>query len=253
MIPKIIHYCWLGEDALPEKLQACIDSWKKFLPDYEIRLWNTKTFDVNSTQWTREAFEQKKYAFASDYIRFYALYHFGGIYLDSDIEVLKSYNDLLDQKFFVGFEYAGLPEAATLGVQKGLSWVKACLDWYEGRPFIRQDGSLHIAIAPLIVQMGLETTYATKIVDTEGIQELDGGRLYPIEYFSPKNSFTEKIEQTEKTYSIHHYNSGWQKQGFITRLKKTIHASLICILGKPKYNSLIYKIRKKTSRKKIYL
>ena len=97
MIPKIIHYCWLSGDAFPENIRTCFASWKQFLPDYEFRLWDTARFDVHSLPWTKEAFEAKKYAFAADYIRLYALYQFGGIYLDSDVLLYKSFDDLLHQ------------------------------------------------------------------------------------------------------------------------------------------------------------
>jgi len=136
MIPKIIHFCWLSGDEYPEKIKMCLDSWKKNLPDYEIKLWNTENFDVNCSNWTREAFEKKQYAFVSDYVRFFALYNYGGIYLDSDIEVKKSFNDLLDKKFFFGYEYEGLPEAAVVGAEKGLGWIKQCLDWYPNHEFV---------------------------------------------------------------------------------------------------------------------
>ena len=102
MIPKILHLCWLSGDAYPAKIAKCIDSWKRVLPDYDIILWDTKRFPLSQSQWVREAFEKKKYAFAADYIRFYALYTMGGIYLDSDVEVLKSFDDLLDLPYFMG-------------------------------------------------------------------------------------------------------------------------------------------------------
>ena len=115
MIPKIIHLCWLSGDAYPAKIAKCLKTWRQHLPDYEIMLWDTQRFDMNSSQWVRQAFECKKYAFAADYIRFYALYHHGGIYLDSDVEVLKSFDDLLDLPYFVGAEKAQTPEAAIMG------------------------------------------------------------------------------------------------------------------------------------------
>ena len=106
MIPKIIHLCWLSGDPYPPKIAKCLETWKKHLADYEIILWDTNRFDLNSSIWVRQAFEKKKYAFAADFIRFYALYHFGGIYLDSDVEVLKSFDDLLDLPYFMGVEKA---------------------------------------------------------------------------------------------------------------------------------------------------
>lgn len=133
MIPKIIHLCWLSGDAYPPLIQKCINSWKTVLPDYEIWLWDGKRFDINSSIWVKEAFSVKKYAFAADYIRCYALYHFGGIYLDSDVEVIKSFDDLLHLPYFVGKEQAGGFEAATMGFEKGHPFFKHMLDYYDGR------------------------------------------------------------------------------------------------------------------------
>ena len=121
MIPKIIHLCWLSGDAYPNKIAKCIDSWKRIMPDYEIVLWDTKRFDLNQSLWVKQAFEKKKYAFAADYIRFYALYTMGGIYLDSDVEVLKRFDDFLDLPYFMGAEKAGTPEAAIMGAEKDVT------------------------------------------------------------------------------------------------------------------------------------
>src|SRR5574344_2105661 len=151
MIPKIIHLCWLSGDKYPTKIAKCIASWTKHLPDYEIMLWDTKRFDLNSSNWVKQAFEAKKYAFAADYIWFYALYHYGGIYLDSDVEVLKSFNPLLDLPYFVGAEKAGTPEAAIMGAEKGLPWIRKCLDYYNDRNFIKDDGSYDIRKLPEIM------------------------------------------------------------------------------------------------------
>ena len=104
MIPKIIHYCWLSNDPIPEKLQEYMKSWKEKLPDYEFKLWNFDCFDINSSQWVKEAFEAKKYAFAADYIRLYAVYNYGGIYMDMDVEVIKSFNPLLNNDYLLGYE-----------------------------------------------------------------------------------------------------------------------------------------------------
>ena len=151
MIPKIIHLCWLSGDPYPPKIAMCLETWKRHLVDYEIILWDTKRFDLNSSIWVRQAFEKKKYAFAADYIRFFALYHFGGIYLDSDVEVLKGFDDLLDLPYFMGVEKAQTPEAAIIGAEKGCDWIKLCLDYYENRPFINEDGSLNIQTVPAIM------------------------------------------------------------------------------------------------------
>ena len=123
MIPKQIHYCWLSGEPYPKLISDCIESWKIHLPDYKIILWDTKRIDINSNLWLKQAFETKKYAFAADYIRFYALYHYGGIYLDADVEVLRSFDGLLNRHEFVGEEASGDIEAAVMGVEKNISWV----------------------------------------------------------------------------------------------------------------------------------
>ena len=138
MIPKIIHLCWLSGDPYPAKIAKCLDTWKKHLPDYEVMLWDTNRFDLNSSIWVRQAFEKKKYAFAADYIRFYALYHYGGIYLDSDVEVLKSFDDLLDLPYFMGAEKAHTPEAAIIGAEK----VCLLIEDHELRKTMGQAGVL---------------------------------------------------------------------------------------------------------------
>lgn len=125
MIPKIIHYCWLSGDPFPEKIQHCINSWRKVLPDYEFVLWDTKRFPLELSPWVKEAFKAKKYAFAADYIRVYAIYHYGGIYLDCDVEVIKRFDDLLHLPYFVGEEATGdRVEVAAFGAEKGTLWVK---------------------------------------------------------------------------------------------------------------------------------
>lgn len=245
MIPKIIHFCWLSRDEYPDKIKMCLESWKKKLPDYEIKLWNAQNFDVNCSNWTRNAFEKKQYAFVSDYVRFFALYNYGGIYLDSDIEVKKSFDDLLDKKFFFGYEYEGLPEAAVVGAEKGLDWIKQCLDWYPNHEFVKENGTLNRVVAPLIMQYGFEKDTNFSLIDDGEIKNVFGGTIYPYDYFSSKDSFTGEIIDTQNTYSVHHFNCGWLKTKGITVVKKKIHKLLIHIFGKLNYNKILYKIRKK--------
>ena len=125
MIPKKIHLCWLSGEKFPPFIEYCISTWKKVLPDYEIILWDTARFDIDSVPWVREAYESRKYAFAADYIRYYALYTEGGIYLDSDVEVLKSFDNLLSYRSFIGFEASTRHfEAAVGGVEAGCRWCR---------------------------------------------------------------------------------------------------------------------------------
>ena len=215
MIPKIIHLCWLSGDPYPPKIAKCLKSWEKYLPDYEIILWDTKRFDLNSSIWVKQAFENKKYAFAADYIRFYALYHMGGIYLDSDVEVLKAFDELLDLPYFVGAEKAQTPEAAIIGAEKGCDWIKQCLDYYQNRLFVKEDGSLDIRKLPeiMVEQLGkLKPLRVLSLEDSLNIRNLDMQKevlVFNDMFFSPKVFDSREVEITPYTYAIHHYQNSW--------------------------------------------
>lgn len=209
MIPKIIHYCWLGDDPYPKKIQFCIDSWKRLLPDYELMLWDKHRFDIESVRWVKEAYQQKKYAFAADYIRCYALYNYGGIYLDSDVEVVRSYNELLELPYFLGRErVSGHIEAATMGFEKSHPLFRYLMDYYERHAFI-ENGKLNTRPMPRIIR-DITTAYYRE-VDIEQpedfVHQEDVLNILPSDYFSPKEN--EHIYQTENTYSIHHYTGTW--------------------------------------------
>lgn len=215
MIPKIIHLCWLSGDPYPTKIAKCLASWKKYLPDYEVMLWDTNRFDLESSIWVKQAFEKKKYAFAADYIRFYALYNYGGIYLDSDVEVLKSFDDLLDLPYFIGAEKAKTPEAAIIGAEKGCDWIKQCLDYYENRCFIKEDGSLDIKKLPEIMVEQISKFKLLRVLslnDSLNIRKLDMQNEvleFNDAFFSPKVFDSREVEITPYTYAIHHYQNSW--------------------------------------------
>lgn len=216
MVPKIIHFCWLSGDEYPKLIEQCMATWKKKLPDYEFMLWDTNKFDINSTLWTQQAFESKKYAFAADYIRLYAIYNYGGIYLDTDVEILKNFDDLLHLPYFVGLEQNEIIEAAVFGAEKGTDWVADCMRYYDDRPFIKKDGNLDLLVLPNIMEAQIEQN--RKLVNLEhkelkNIEELikDSSKLilYPYDFFSPKNHESQKISKTKNTYTIHHFNNAW--------------------------------------------
>lgn len=196
MIPKIIHYCWLSNDPIPPKLQLCMDSWKKYLPDYEFMLWNFERFDINQSLWVRQAFEVKKYAFAADYIRLYAVYHYGGIYMDMDVEVCKSFNPLLSREYILGYETQIGIEAGIFGGEKGAKWLKKCLDYYENKEFVLDNQKFDTRTLPKIM-----------------FELLADERAYfdilPFEYLTAKSYRTGKIVRTNNTYSIHHFAGSW--------------------------------------------
>ena len=215
MIPKIIHYCWLSDDPVPTDLQHYMESWKKYLPDYEFIHWSFKNFDKSSCKWVSDAFDNKKYAFAADYIRLYALYNYGGIYLDMDVEVLKSFNPMLNLDAMICWQkdIGGL-EVAAFGAPKGAPWVKDCLDYYNERVFIKADGKFDMRTLPNIVEGQLrKCNYELK--DVKSIEEasnLNGPSsipVFPCDYFSPKSYKTQKLYIKPESYSIHHFAGSW--------------------------------------------
>ena len=228
MIPKIIHYCWLSKEKQSPFIQGCIRSWRKIMPDYQIICWDVNRFDLNLSPFAKEAYEKRKWAFAADYIRFYALYYYGGIYLDADVEVLKSFNPLLGEHYFLGEEAGGDIEAAVIGAEKGSSWVKECLDYYRDRPFIKSNGRLDTRPVPLLIN---------SVVGGKGLA------IKPYYYFSPKDYNIGKIDIKESTYCIHHFDGKWLKRGLKYSVKKNIHKALYLIMGRVKHNKVIRIIR----------
>ena len=159
MIPKIIHYCWFGGNPLPEDAQKCIASWKKYCPDYEIREWNEENFDIQSNDYVKEAYEAKKFAFVTDYVRLYALIAYGGIYMDTDVEVVKSLDAFLKHKAFSGFESSNSIPTRLMASEKDYPLFKTLMDDYENRHFLKEDGSFDmttntVTITNLCKQIG---------------------------------------------------------------------------------------------------
>ena len=213
MIPKIIHYCWFGRNPLPESAQKCIASWKKFLPGYEIKEWNEDNFDVNIIPYTKEAYEAKKYAFVSDYARFWILYKYGGLYFDTDVEVIKPMDDIIDRGPFMGIEvvakegeYPKVAPGLGLGVTPGFGLFKELLEEYAKMRFINQDGSQN---KKTIVIYNTEVLLKHGLKPTNELQEVDGVWIYPADYFNPLDSLTGKLKLTENTRSIHWYMNSW--------------------------------------------
>lgn len=206
-IPKIIHYCWFGGNPLPELAQKCIASWKKYCPEYEIREWNESNFDLNCCDYVREAYEAKKWAFVSDYARFWILYHKGGIYFDTDVEIIKPLNEILKQGGFLGCEtlYTVAPGLG-MAANPGLVIYKEMLDFYEKRHFRNQNGAIDTTTI---------VTYTTQILMQHGwkpereIQTVEGITIYPPEYFCPMNYKSGELNITKNTRTIHHYAASW--------------------------------------------
>lgn len=212
MIPKIIHYCWFGGKKKDELSLRCIESWKKNLPDYELREWNENNFDVNENCFVREAFNAKQYAFVADYVRLFAIWKCGGIYLDCDVEVVKDFDDLLTLPAFTSYEYISNSdsmhiEAGVMASEKNGRWVEGALKLYENRPFIRNDGSFDFTTLPIILSQYTIENYGKisgYLSDT-----LEDITIFNSNYFSPKNHYTNEIIIHSETRTIHHFNNSW--------------------------------------------
>ena len=210
-IPKIIHYCWIGSAEKPQSVQYCIDSWKKYCPDYEIIEWNENNYDFTKNQYMREAYEAKKWGFVPDYARLDIIYNHGGIYLDTDVEIIKNFDDLLEKKAFIGFENTGTEE---LFVNCGQGFgsisknplIKEMRDFYDNMHFCEKDGTLNMLPSP---------HFTTKVLCDKGLvrnditQNLDNIVVYNSEVLCPKNFTTGDINITKDTYSIHHFTASW--------------------------------------------
>ncbi|GBU20885.1 glycosyl transferase [Fibrobacteres bacterium R8-0-B4] len=210
MINKIIHYCWFGQNPLPNDAMAYIDSWKKYFPDYDIKEWNESNYDVYKIPYTTEAYNAKKYAFVSDYARFDILYQYGGIYFDVDVEVIKPFGKILEDTAFIGTEAVGLVAAGLgIGCNAGLSVVKEILDDYAKDSFLCNDGIHEYNLKTVVwrfTEILIKKGFNAKNNELQKIAEFT---IYPTEFFCPKDFVTGKLKITERTVSIHHYAGSW--------------------------------------------
>ena len=213
MIPKVIHYCWFGRNPLPASAQKCIASWRKFLPDYEIREWNEDNFDVNIIPYTAQAYQARKWAFVSDYARMWILYHHGGLYFDTDVEVIAPMDDIICRGAFMGIEVPGapgqLPKVAPglgLGVEPGHPIYRALLDHYANQQFLDADGNI---LGGTVVTHNTQVLAEHGLQPTNDLQQVDGIWIYPIDYFNPLDDATGRLNKTANTRSIHWYSKTW--------------------------------------------
>ena len=231
MIPKVIHYCWFGRNPLPKSAQKCIASWRKFFPDYLIKEWNEDNFDVNSITYTREAYQEKKYAFVSDYARFWILYHYGGIYFDTDVEVVKTFDDVIENGAFMGIEVptenGSCPQVAPglgMGAMPGLDVFKTLLDRYVSINFRKDNGLLNQKTV---------VAYTTEVLSELGLkpisetQKVAGVWIYPVDFFNPFDSITGRLRITDNTHSIHWYMNSWGDKGKVYRYLSRIAHRLL--------------------------
>lgn len=225
-IPKIIHYCWFGRNPLPPLAIKCIESWKKYLPDYEIKEWNEDNFDVNIIPYTSEAYKAKKYAFVSDYVRFWILYKYGGLYFDTDVEVIKPMDDIIQRGAFMGFEMdskdnksGSIAPGLGLGTLPKTNLYAELLKMYDGVHFNKEDGTLN---QKTIVEYTTEVLIAKGLENKKGIQLIEGVYIYPSEYFCPIDIVTKRLHITKNTRTIHHYAASWKDISKMDRIKSVL-------------------------------
>lgn len=221
-IPRIIHYCWFGRGEQPKLLKKCKASWAKHLANYKLMEWNESNFDIASNRYVKQAYEAKKYAFVSDYARLYALYHFGGIYLDTDVEVVQSLDCFLQHDAFTGFEDHTYLQSGTMGAKQGHPFIKRLLEQYDDRTFINVDGTMDLTTNTMMIskhclEQGLKADGRYQTLR-------DGVVVYPRTYFSPYDYIDGNFHESEETYTIHHFAHSWLP--LHTRLKGRVKRRL---------------------------
>lgn len=238
MIPKVIHYCWFGGKKKPKLARKCIKSWQKYLPEYTFKEWNESNFDINCNRYVREAYESRRFAFVTDYVRLYALYSEGGIYMDTDVEVLRPLDDFLHHNAFSGFEDNDLVSTGLMASEKGGKWVKELLDEYTDLHFINEDGTFDLKpnterITDMMVSKGLilNNTY----------QDFPNFiTLYSSDFFCPKSWRTGEIHLTNNTHTIHHFAASWKPENNLTftgKIRKTFRVvfhGMLYVIGQDK-------------------
>lgn len=215
MIPKILHYVWLGGNPLTPLAEECLASWKATMPEWEIKRWDETNFDIAAAPvYVRQAYEARKFAFVSDYVRLWALEQYGGVYVDTDVKALKSYEPLLGDTAFIGLEEskAHLPGTCVMGCEAHCKWVKDMLALYDCATFIKPDGSMDLTtnverMGEVMIRHGLKVE-GGKWKEIQYLEEW-GMRVYTHDYFSPITS-TRVMRKTKNTYSIHYFAESWR-------------------------------------------
>lgn len=243
MIPKRIHYCWFGRNPLPELAERCIASWKEMLPDYEIVRWDEDSFDIESNQYVKEAYEAKKYAFVSDYVRLYAMCTQGGIYMDTDVQVVRSLDPYLQHQAFSGFESVHSIPTGIMACEKDFPGFCDLLSWYDDKHFVNEDGSYNattnvVTITNYYLDRGL--------VRDNTKQTLEGFTVYPNIVFCPYKHEIGSRDFKRDTVTIHHKYGSWltdkdraARGNFKQRVKSFAKKAVFTILGKKRMDTLL--------------
>lgn len=233
MIPKIIHYCWFGRGEKNEVIKKCVESWRFFLPDYEIKVWDEDNFDVDSIPYTRDAYKEKKYAFVSDYARLYLLYQYGGLYFDVDVELIKPIGDIIEKGPFMACESTingplTVNPGLIVAAEPRMQFFADMIAIYQNESFYNQDGSLNVCTINERVSSKMDLLGWRR---EDRIQKVKDFYIYPSSYFCPMDWYSKKIKVTANTYSIHWYAGSWIKLSLFDKTKEIIKQSLpICLL-----------------------
>lgn len=214
MIPHIIHYCWFGPKSFSDLEIQCIESWKKYLPNYELKLWNEKTIDLHQSKFAEEAYLKKKYAFVSDYVRAKVLYEYGGLYFDTDFELLKPIDDLIEFSNFLGFETQTHLGTAIMAFEAHHYVMKQFLAYYEKHSFLdskgRMDNTANVTVlTDLLIPLGLKTNR-----ERQHIKDIE---IYPRDYFYPKRLKKNVFSLTVNTVGVHRCQNSWMTEKQIKR------------------------------------
>lgn len=206
MIPKIIHYCWFGNTNIPDVEKKCIESWRRILPNYKIIIWNEQNFDINVCKYVKQAYEHKKFAFVSDYVRIYALYNYGGIYLDTDVEVISSFDKFLEYKNFLGFENKTFIGTAMIAASKGSVFAKEMLNYYNKISYIDDKGNENLTTNVTLLDNILLKKGLIKNNTRQTIEDIE---IFPRDVFFPKKISEDDFQITENTVMIHKMQGSW--------------------------------------------
>ncbi len=228
MIPKLIHYCWFGNSPLSSSTVKCIESWKKHLPDYEIKKWDESNFDIEKCQYVKEAYLAKKWAFVADYFRVWVLYNYGGIYFDSDVEVTKSFDEFLSFELFTGYETDETLEPAVMGSVAEHTVFKELLEYFESNSFYC-NGKEDLLPLPYKFTKPFIKNYGLMLDNKKVLLDDDKIAIYPMDWFSPMDYETKQLTVTDNTHAIHRYSASWVGK---KRFKVKIYVLLAKLFGK---------------------
>ncbi len=249
-IPKIIHYCWFGGNPLPELAIKCIESWKKYCPDYKIIQWDESNFNIDYNQYTREAYDAKKWAFVSDVARLYALVTCGGVYMDTDVEIIRPIDDILCYNAVSGFQHLNTIPTALMACEKGFTLFDEFLHDYDDTHFLLSNGEFD-----LTTNVTRMTNICLKygFIPNSREQTIREFKLFPPDYFCPKNPDTGEINITKNTYAIHHFDASWKSDAerkailFAVKYSKVLPINLLKFIGTIMYGDPKTAIKKAKS------